>query len=198
MEPCKENYLAFAKQNPSLEDFEKKLKSFRDVETQLNSMEQAKPIGMLLINSSALFPQVLLAPPSLFLRPNITCNSDLPSRAEIARHQFVFLHRRETKGALVIAVCFRACANVGRLKFCVTLLRGNQLIELARKWNVYYLSQLHVSAKERLERLMEQIRQGYKGLHRPVADIDALRHVMDTLTSITQQESGREASVLFL
>ncbi|CDJ43277.1 hypothetical protein ETH_00008805 [Eimeria tenella] len=123
MEPCKENYLAFAKQNPSLEDFEKKLKSFRDVETQLNSMEQAKPIGMLLINSSALFPQ---------------------------------------------------------------------LIELARKWNVYYLSQLHVSAKERLERLMEQIRQGYKGLHRPVADIDALRHVMDTLTSITQQESDIE------
>lgn len=58
MEPCKDNYVAFAKQNPSLEDFEKKLKSFQEVETRLLSMEQAKPIGMLLINSSALYPQV--------------------------------------------------------------------------------------------------------------------------------------------
>lgn len=161
-------------------------------------MEQAKPIGMLLINSSALFPQVLLAPPSLFLRPKIAFISDLPSFGEIARHRFVFLRSGETKGDLIIAVCFQACANGGCLKFCVPLLRANQLIELARKWNVYYLSQLHVSAKERLEKLMEQIRQGYKGLHRPVADIDALRHVMDTLTSITQQESGKETSVLFL
>ncbi|CDI77652.1 hypothetical protein EPH_0029460 [Eimeria praecox] len=124
MEPCKDNYMAFAKQNPSLEDFEKKLKSFQEVEAQLLSMEQAKPIGMLLINSSALYPQ---------------------------------------------------------------------LIELGRRWNIYYLSKLHVTAKERLEALTEQIRQGYKGLHRPVTDIDALRHVMDTLTSITQQESDIEA-----
>ncbi|CDI82587.1 hypothetical protein EAH_00029220 [Eimeria acervulina] len=124
MEPCKDNYVAFAKQNPSLEDFEKKLKSFQEVETRLLSMEQAKPIGMLLINSSALYPQ---------------------------------------------------------------------LIELGRRWNIYYLGKLHVTAKERLEALTEQIRQGYKGLHRPVTDIDALRHVMDTLTSITQQESDIEA-----
>ncbi|KAL8430801.1 hypothetical protein ACSSS7_005705 [Eimeria intestinalis] len=51
---------------------------------------------------------------------------------------------------------------------------------------------LHVKAKESLESLTEQIRQKSKGLHRPVSDIDALRHVMDTLTSITQQESDIE------
>lgn len=70
---------------------------------------------------------------------------------------------------------------------------ASQLIELARRWNIYYLSKLHSKAKERLEGLTEQIRQKSKGLHRPVSDIDALRHVMDTLTSITQQESGRLA-----
>ena len=70
------------------------------------------------------------------------------------------------------------------------MLHAAQLIELGRRWNIYYLGKLHVTAKERLEALTEQIRQGYKGLHRPVTDIDALRHVMDTLTSITQQESG--------
>ena len=58
VEPYKENYLAFAKQEPSLEDFEKKLKSFQDVEVQLRAMEETKSIGMLLVNTSALYPQV--------------------------------------------------------------------------------------------------------------------------------------------
>ncbi|OEH76364.1 dynein gamma flagellar outer [Cyclospora cayetanensis] len=123
VEPCKENYKAFAQRNPSMEDFEKKLKTFQDVEAELQSMESTRPIGMLQINTSALYPQ---------------------------------------------------------------------LIELARSWNIYYLRKLHSTAKEQLEGLTEQIRQKSKGLHRPVSDIDALRHVMDIVTSIAQQESDIE------
>lgn len=67
-----------------------------------------------------------------------------------------------------------------------------QLIEIAKKWNKHYVSKLHSMAKESLESVTEMIRQRSKGLQRPVTDIDALRHVMDTLKSITQQESGKQ------
>lgn len=65
--------MAFAKQNPSLEDFEKKLKSFQEVETQLRSMEGAKPIGMLLLNTSALYPQVSRPRESPSVRKDPSC-----------------------------------------------------------------------------------------------------------------------------
>lgn len=68
-----------------------------------------------------------------------------------------------------------------------------QLIEIAKKWNKHYVSKLHSMAKESLESVTEIIRQRSKGLQRPVTDIDALRYVMDTLKSITQQESGKVA-----
>ncbi|PFH32513.1 putative dynein gamma chain, flagellar outer arm [Besnoitia besnoiti] len=119
-----ESYEAFAARNPSLDEFERRLRAFGEVEAKIQAMESKAAIGVLLLNT----------------------------------------------GGLVA-----------------------QLIELIRGWNLQFLHELHHQAKQKLESLAEQIRQMAKRLKRHVADIDALRHVMETLSYIREKEADIES-----
>ncbi|KFH09474.1 flagellar outer dynein arm heavy chain gamma, partial [Toxoplasma gondii MAS] len=117
---ARDTYAAFAAQKPSLDEFEKKIRFFVDVETKLQNMQTTTAIGVLQLNSSGLI---------------------------------------------------------------------SQLTELVRGWSLQFLDELHQKARQKLETLTEHIRQMSKRLKRTVSDIDALRHVMETLNYIREKES---------
>ncbi|PHJ15110.1 dynein gamma flagellar outer, partial [Cystoisospora suis] len=54
----KESYEKFAAEKPSLDEFERHLKGFVDVETRIQSMEGETTIGVLLLNTSGLLNQL--------------------------------------------------------------------------------------------------------------------------------------------
>ncbi|KFH02717.1 putative dynein gamma chain, flagellar outer arm [Toxoplasma gondii VAND] len=121
---ARDTYAAFAAQKPSLDEFEKKIRFFVDVETKLQNMQTTTAIGVLQLNSSGLI---------------------------------------------------------------------SQLTELVRGWSLQFLDELHQKARQKLETLTEHIRQMSKRLKRTVSDIDALRHVMETLNYIREKESDVES-----
>jgi len=88
-----------------------------------------------------------------------------------------------------------SCHFIGALSLNTMNLKS-QLEHECDKWKVQYSDNLHLEAKEELEKLTEYVRMTTGKLHRKVSDLDSLRFMMNLLKEVRAKESVIDMEII--